>query len=161
VWARRKADEATMLGWRGKVALALISLAPLGAGWVFAWPAARELRTIAGATAFMLGGPGISALLLVILPFAAAFRSRKPEARLVTAWRGNLRGVLPLAAVGLALISLGLVMASRTTEVRWAQEWMSKTEMERVVEAIGPEWHNPRIPPDAWRDEPAPEAASG
>jgi len=38
---------------------------------------------------------------------------------------------------------------------------MSEAELERVVEAIGPEWHNPKIPPDAWRDEPVPEATSG
>jgi hypothetical protein len=98
---------------------------------------------------------------LFVLPLAAAFRSRAPEARVVTAWRGNLRRVLPLAAVALAIISLGFVIATRTTQTRWARDWQSLTEMERVLEALGPEWHDPPIPADAWRNEPPPEVKGG
>jgi len=158
LWARRKADEATRLGWRGRLGLTLIPLATLCLGFAVAWRDAGQSPAVLGAA---LGGWGLSLILLLVLPLAAAFRSRAPEARVVTAWRGNLRRVLPLAAVALAIISLGFVIATRTTQTRWARDWPSRTEMERVVEAIGSEWHDPPIPADAWRNEPPPEATEG
>ena len=162
LWARRKADEATKLGWRGRVALALVSLAPLVLGFGLAQATAGTSITIPRMTAAVYGaaygGLGISFLLLLILPLAAAFRSCAPEAGVLTAWRGNLRRVLPVAAVGLAIISLGFVIASRTTEARWVRSWQSETEMEQAKRLIGPEWEKPTIPPDSWRNEPPPEA---
>ncbi|MCJ7752275.1 MAG: hypothetical protein MUQ65_14515, partial [Armatimonadetes bacterium] len=155
LWARRRADEATMLDWRGRLALTLIALVPLGGVSALSFGALE--KNLVSASLGMLGGAAVSFLLLLMLPLAAAFRSRAPEARVLTAWRGNLRMVLPLAAVGLAVISLGFVIASRTTQTRWARSWMSETEIERVESLIGPEWENPTIPPDAWRNEPPPE----
>jgi len=159
LWARRKADEATTLAWRGRVAVALISLAPLGAVPALSWRAFENNPL--GVSQGILGGAAVSFLLLLILPFAAAFRSRAPEARLVTAWRGNLRKVLPLAVVGFAIISLGFVTASRSAEARWVRSWMSETEVQRVKTTLGSEWTNPTMPPDSWRNEPPPEAKGG
>jgi hypothetical protein len=159
LWGRREADEATKLGWRGRLLLTLISLTPLVSGFGLAWASAKTSDTIKGVIAGVFGGPGISFVMLLILPLVAAFWSRTPEAGILTAWRGNLRRVLPLVFVGLAIMSLGLVIVSRIIEGRLARSWMSETEMQRVEKAIGPEWRNLTIPPDAWRNEPPPEAA--
>ncbi|MCJ7750977.1 MAG: hypothetical protein MUQ65_07760, partial [Armatimonadetes bacterium] len=161
LWARRKADEATRLGWRGRLALTLIALAPLALGFGLAVATAKTSIMIPGLVAGVFGGPGISFILLLILPLAAAFRSRAPEAGVFTAWRGNLRRVLPLAVVVLAIVSLGSAIAGRSAETRWARSWQSETEMQSVEKAIGPEWTNPTIPPDAWRNEPPPRVMGG
>ena len=161
LWARRKADEATRLGWRGGLGLTLIALAPLGLGLGLAVATAKTPIMIPALAAGVFGGPGISFILLLILPLAAAFRSRAPEAGLFTAWRGNLRRVLPLAAIVLAIVSLGFAITGRWAEARWVRSWQPETEMQRVEKAIGPEWTNPTIPPDAWRNEPPPDVKGG
>jgi len=161
LWARRKADEATSLGWRGGLGLTLIALAPLGLGLGLAVATAKTPIMIPALAAGVFGGPGISFMLLLILPLAAAFRSRAPEAGLFTAWRGNLRRVLPLAAIVLAIVSLGFAITGRWAEARWVRSWQPETEMQRVEKAIGPEWTNPTIPPDSWRNEPPPDVKGG
>jgi hypothetical protein len=106
----------------------------------------------------LFGGPGLSFALLLVLPLAVACWSRTPEAGVLAAWRGNLRRVLPLVLLGLALFTLGSAFASRVVEARWARSWESETEMQRVERAIGAEWRNPAIPPDSWRNGPPPKA---
>ena len=155
VWARRWADEATRLGWRGGVALAVISLVPFAVGFALAWRGMERSPVSAGRG--IVEGTAASLLLLLVLPFAAAFWSRVQGARAVTAWRGNLRRVLPVAVVVLAVVSLGSALAGRTAEARWVRSWMSETEMQWVERGIGPEWANPTIPPDAVRAEPPPD----
>jgi hypothetical protein len=49
LWARRKADEATRLGWRGRVALTLIPLATLCLGFAVAWRDAGQSPAVLGA----------------------------------------------------------------------------------------------------------------
>jgi hypothetical protein len=99
----------------------------------------------------------LSFLAMLLLPLAAGFRTRRPGAPLLSAWRRNLLGVLPVAVVLLAALSLSLGIAGRVTEARWARGYARETEMERVVRVMGHEWTDPAIPDDAWRAEHPPE----
>jgi hypothetical protein len=58
----------------------------------------------------------LSTLLVMLLPIAAAFSSRCPGARLVSAWRGVLRRILPVAIALAALAYLGIHIAAADTE---------------------------------------------
>ncbi|UCC67038.1 MAG: hypothetical protein JSV79_07755 [Armatimonadota bacterium] len=155
--ARKQADEATRLRRRGGLALAGLSLLPaLGVG-VVSWvgvSAAARFQPVWGAVFF--GGLALSLVAMILVPLIVARWSRQPGARLVTAWRANLRRVLPVAIVLCAVFSLGLGLAGRHSAAAWPRRWRTESEMERVLAEIGPEWFEPKIPEDAWRAEPAP-----
>jgi len=156
LWARKKADEATSLGWAWRVIIALLALAPVSAGFTLAWIALKARAMQPKLEVVVFGGIGLSFAAMLLLPLLAALRSRRQGARLVTAWRGNLRKVLSVAIVLCAALSLGLALAGRQAEARWARRWLSETEMARVIREIGPEWTHPKIPADAWRPQPPP-----
>jgi hypothetical protein len=56
--------------------------------------------------------------------------------------------MLALLAVWYLVISIMSVDSC----CRSAQE-LGRPEMAKFIEQAGPEWHNPTIPPDAWRAE--------
>jgi hypothetical protein len=161
--ARKQADEATRLGPRGGLALAGMSLVPAFVVGVM------SLIGVSAAAHFQpdwdLALLGVLALLVVVnvflgmivVPLVVACRTRQPRARLVAAWRGNLRRVLPVAIVLCAVLSLALGLAGRHSAATWSRRWRTESEMERVVREIGPQWSDPEIPEDAWRAEPAPQ----
>jgi hypothetical protein len=162
VWARRRADEATRLGWRWGSAAAVLCLLPFLAAAGALWMGRKggaEFQTASYAS--MLGGLALSLVGMIVVPLVVARWSRGPGARLAAAWRGNLRRVLPAAIVVCAVLSLGVGLAGRGAAADWVEQWHSETEMERVVREIGPEWAEPTIPEDAWRAEPPPERAEG
>jgi hypothetical protein len=71
-------------------------------------------------------------------------------------WRTEVRRSAPsLAAVG-ALFYLAVVMIAADVRPKLARE-MTAREMARIIELAGDEWHNPSIPPDAWRAEYPPQ----
>ncbi len=154
--ARKKADEATSLRWAWRVTIPVLALAPVSVAFALMWSALHESIEQPGLQLLLSAGMALTLLSILLLPLLTAFRSRTAGARLVTAWRGNLRKVLPVGIVVLAALSLGLGIAGRRTGTEWARTWLSETEMERVVREIGPEWLDPAIPPDAWRAEPPP-----
>ena len=154
--ARKRADEATTLSWPWRMLLALLALAPVSIAFALMSFALRKSIEQPGLQLVVSAGMALTLLSILLLPLLAAFRSRTAGARLVTAWRGNLRRVLPVGIVVLAALSLGLGITGRRAQAEWARNWLSETEMARVVREIGPEWEDPEIPPDAWRAEPPP-----
>jgi len=134
----------------------LLALAPVSVAFALAWSALHKSIEQPGLPLVLSAGMALTLLSILLLPLLAAFRSRTAGARLVTAWRGNLRRVLPVGIVVLAALSLGLGIAGRRAGAEWARTWLSETEIDRVVRQIGPEWEEPTIPPDAWRAEPPP-----
>jgi len=159
VWRRRQADEATALSnrWRASIVsltlLAVFGGAALAAAWVGLVSREEGLRLL------YLGGPVVSFLLALGLSLVAAVRSRRPGARLVTAWRGNLRATLLVSVAACAVAVLGLAATVKVMRGRAVAEWYrgSPTEMQRLVQLFGPRWTNPQIPPDSWRAEYPPE----
>jgi hypothetical protein len=153
LWAREKADEATRLGWPWRVTIVVLAIAPSALGFGLVWLALERAGPQPRPTVVLLAGMALSSLAMLVLPFVAAFRSREAAAPVLTAWRGNLRRVLPVAVVLLAALSLPLGIAGRVAEARWVREFASETEMARVVRIMGQEWTRPEIPDDAWRAE--------
>lgn len=160
IWRRKAADAATALGWRSGAAVALVALAPALAGSVTLLGAMWEvgLRPGLAQIGWMASGAwALSLLALLLAPLVAGIWSCRSGARLVAAWRGNLRRVLPAAMVVCALVSLGAGIWRWRTEAGWAEEWGAQTEVERVQEALGSAWTNPTILEDAWRAEKPPQ----
>jgi hypothetical protein len=155
--ARKRADEATSLTWLWRVLLALLALAPVSIAFSLTWLALQKSVEQPGLPLVLHGSIALSFLSMLLLPLLAAVWSRTAAARLLTAWRGNLRRVLPVGVVVLAALSLGLGITGRRAEAQWARTWQTETEMERVVRAIGPEWNDPPVPEDAWRPQPPPQ----
>ena len=159
VWRRRQADEATALSTRWKAFIVLLILLPAFAGAAVAAARAGLVSREGGLRLLLLAGPVASLLLALGLPLVAAVRSRRPGARVVTAWRGNLRATLLVSVVACAVVVLGLAAAVKVAQRRSIAEWYrgSPTEMQRLTQLLGPAWTNPKIPPDSWRAEYPPE----
>jgi len=160
-WSRRAADEATDLrpAWQLIMAAAIVlppvavlisalRIDPTDDSWL------RPFVTQASIAALASG------LALILLPLLAALRSRAPGARLLTAWRGNLRRLLPVAIALSALLFLGLSAYAARLRAGWSAKWSAPgvTEMSDMVQTLGDEWSDPTIPPDAWRLEHPPGA---
>jgi hypothetical protein len=159
VWRRRQADGATALSTRGKAFIVLLTLLAAFGGAAVAAARAGLLSREDGLRLLFLGGPVASFLLALGLPLVAAVRSRRPGARLVTAWRGNLRATLLVSVAACAVVVLGLAATVKVAQRRSIAEWYrgSPTEMQRLTQLLGPAWTNPKIPPDSWRAEFPPE----
>jgi hypothetical protein len=151
--ARRMADEATGLSrwWAG--ATALSGLLPVAALGVVLWWWQEILFPPAG-QAVALATTAVSLLSPIFVPLLIVRWTRLGDARVRTVWRGNLRRVLPPAMAICAAVSLVAGIEGMRLEKAWVRDWQSRTELARVVETIGPEWHDPPIPADAWRNEP-------
>ena len=154
---RREADKATDLPPGRRLIIVFLALLPATAGGVLYWTQFSLQDSQPLLFMVFFGGFALTPLAALLLPLIAARSTRQPPARLATAWRGNLRKVLPLAILLCATLSLALGIAGRRAEAEWARNWPSETEMDRVVRQIGPQWHDPPIPREAWRNEPPPE----
>lgn len=161
-WSRRAADEATGLHAAWQIVLALLILAPAAVGSVVVLR--RSVMVEGGptgsATALVSGLAGFVLLVLAIPPLAA-IASRVAGARFRTAWRGNLRRLLPVTIAVCALIFLAANAYAARTLSQWAAKWSAPgmSEMTDMVRTLGDKWAHPAIPPDAWRAEYAPKAA--
>jgi len=153
-WSRRAADESTDLRpvWQLIMAAAIVlppvavlisalRIDPTYDSWL------RPFITQASIAA------AASGLALILLPPLAALASRAPGALFHTAWRGNLRRVLPVAIALSALLILGLSAYAASLRAAWADTWSAPgvTEMSDMIQTLGDSWHNPTIPPDAYR----------
>ena len=162
-WRRRAADEATDMRWGCRAGVTGLTVVLAAAGLAVA--SAVSPPPVFTRLGFAAAGAGLGAawLAAVLLPLVAARRSRRPGARLRTAWRGNLRETLPLVIAVCGVLTLGLGVAGRMLERRWVQEWFREppgAEMARMVKAFGPALTDPKAPPDAWRAEHPPEVGT-
>ena len=155
-WSRRAADSATNLHAFWQLVLAVALLLPFITAAiiilklpisVMETPPPIEGTLLAAFIGFLL--------LLLIIPPLAAFGSRAPGARFRTAWRGNLRRLLPVSIALCALLSLGLNLYASHLRSQWVNKWSAPnhTEMREMINQLGPRWTNPTIPPDAYRAE--------
>jgi hypothetical protein len=160
-WRRRQADGATRLGRGPRVALAVLALAPAAAGAMLStWASQHAASTHPFDPGRAMGaGLLLAVALALLLPAIAAWASRRPEARIPTAWRGNLRQTLPLAIAISGALALCLAITGKSMQAAWTRDWFAghRNEMTKMVQSFGPEWDHPRIPPDAWRAEPLPD----
>jgi hypothetical protein len=111
---------------------------------------------------------GISAVLLVAFPAGAlllatlfaALLAPRPRPRLLTAWRRNLRPLLPPALALGAVLYLALSLSAIKSRADYARHWLSPgvTDMDYFRDALGNEWTHPTIPPDSYRAEHPPVA---
>jgi hypothetical protein len=154
---RQIADEATGLSRRAGAAIALGCLAPIMATTALWWCASELLFPPAGQIA-ALSAIAVSLLAPVFVPLIIVRWTRRGTPRARSAWRGNMRRVLPPAMLVCAVISLGAHLGAVRADDAWARQWYSQTEMERTTEAIGPYWFDPPVPRDAWREAPPPSA---
>jgi hypothetical protein len=99
-----------------------------------------------------------SLLAIILLPLLAAALARAPGADLRTAWRGNLRRVLPVVVALSALLFLYFNVTALRIRGAWFAKWSAAgvTEFSDMVEQLGAAWEEPEIPIDAWRTEPPP-----
>jgi len=159
-WSRRAADEASDLRPAWQFILALLALSPAFVGTVIdlRQPLFQEESAARGIDTLLAGLGGFVLLVVVIPPLAAIF-SRAAGARFRTAWRGNLRRLLPVMIALCAIIFLGMSAYAARLRSQWAEKWSAPgvSEMSEMVRSLGEKWANPVIPADAWRAEYAPE----
>ncbi len=160
-WRRRSADEATGLHPAWQIVLSVLVLLPVAVAvkmatqipveQVYDFPAS-QLRPLAG-------GVALSLWVAALVPLAAAPFSRRPSAKILTAWRGTLRRILPPSLALGALLYLGLGLTAMTMRARWVRDVTKPgvTEMSWLIDRLGPSWHNPTIPPDAYRAQYPPD----
>ena len=75
---------------------------------------------------------------------------------MLSTWLVNFRSALPVAIAVNAVLYLGLTYASVAPTANVIRR-KAAPEMQRLLADIGPQWHNPTIPPDAYRAEYPPE----
>jgi len=159
-WSRRTADEATALRPVWQFILALLVIAPAVAGCVLVLrqPVFQEDSSARMIAALVSGLAGF-AFLVLVLPLLAAIPSRAAGARFRTAWRGNLRRLLPVTIALCAIIFLVMSAYAARLRSQWAEKWSAPgvSEMSELIRSLGDKWTNPTIPPDAWRAEYPPE----
>jgi len=153
-WAGREADNATALRPRWQLITAGIVALPLP---LIAIPLALLRPVIPSpASEITLAVPILAALVLTLV--AALFSRRRPAGTL-GAWRGNMRRVFPVVAALLALSYLTSSVAALSLRNHLSAEsrrydWNT---MAYIVEELGSDLTDPRIPPDSWRAEYPPE----
>jgi len=170
-WRRDGAEEATRLGWPGSVLLALVAVAPLTAGLVYAGSLKDPLiQDTAKAWQAITAGAFFSLLAAIVLPAVAAKYTRAVGYGFGAAWLGNHRRILPAVIAATALLHLGLGLKSAQARQVWAQEWYQgkHDEMALMKQTLGMAWEHPTIPPGSWyaeypvvREEQPPSGAGG
>jgi hypothetical protein len=159
-WSRLAADAATALHALWQLLLPVLMVAPLAAGAVVVLqtPLFDEYASATMVAALVSGLAGFVFLLVAIPPLAAIF-TRAAGARFRTAWRGNLRRLLPVMIALCAIIFLGMSAYAARLRSQWAEKWSAPgvSEMSDMVRSLGDKWTHPAIPADAWRAEYSPE----
>ena len=160
-WSRRRADDAAALRLAWQLILAFIGALPVAV-----------VGLVGGILYPNVGLASLSSLwVALVFPVAVLFlslivtpRSRRAPAGLLTAWRGNLRRVLPVAIAVGAIAYLAMGFAARTLRIGAARELAQREDggMADLIAQIGPAWDNPTIPRDSWRAaEPLPSSRGG
>jgi hypothetical protein len=159
-WSRRAADEATNLRSFWQFLLAALMLSPLvaAAAIVLRQPLLEQQAQSKVIAALVSGLAGF-VLLILAIPLLSAIPSRAAGFRFRTAWRGNLRRLLPVTIALCAIIFLGMSAYAARLRSEWAEKWSAPgvSEMSDMVRSLGDKWTNPVIPADAWRAEYPPE----
>jgi len=160
-WRRRTADEATGLRPAWQIVLSVLVLLPVAVAVKMATqiPVEEAYDFPASQLRPLLGGVVLSLCAAALIPLAAAVFSRRPLARFRTAWRGNLRSLLAATLALGAVLYLGIGLTAVTMRARWVRDVTKPgvTEMSWITDQLGPEWHNPTIPPDSYRAQHPPE----
>lgn len=162
VRGRAAADGAISIGFGWKAGLTLLSpLVGFGmrTGWAYGRACLDQLRgmdphPLCFAEYFWSSVVAIPAAAALLVLEPTLYR-RRAGARLGAAWRGNVRAAFPVVAAFLALITVVMGILSAPQRSRVATH-LKRPELARIAEAIGPEWNEPTIPPDAWRAESPP-----
>ena len=156
-WSRRRADDATALRPAWQLTLAFLGAFPVvivGLVGGISYPNGHFIPMSSLWAALVFPVAAVLFLSLIATPL-----SRRAPAGLLTAWRGNLRRVLPIAIAVAAIAYLAVGFTARTLRIGVARELAQGEggEMARLIAEIGPAWDNPTIPPDSWRaEEPVP-----
>jgi len=161
LWRRAVADEATRLSLGARLLLAALALIPAVGGGIAFWRLPGVVQQPQAVMVYFsyLGAGLLGTLLLaVLLPLLAARWTRRPGAPLITAWRGNLRRVLPVTVLLCAVAALALAITAKQMRRHWIEGWTSRdlNELAPVVAHYGDKWTHPILPPDAWRAETPP-----
>lgn len=156
-WSRHAADSATTLRPFWQLVIAALFLSPIVVANVITFRLAVSETSSSATLIAALAG---SVVLIVVIPPLIAIRTRAPGARFRTAWRGNLRRVIPVSIALCALLFLGLSAYTAHIRAQWIATWSAPgmTEMSKMIWTLGDKWTNPTIPPDAWRAEHPPAA---
>jgi hypothetical protein len=156
-WHRGEADAAATFGPAAGLVVALLMLAlPAAGGWYLASSIPRDQAhswsIVAGR---LLVGLLFALVLALLISLAGSDIGRKPGVRLLAAWRGNLRRLIPLALAIAALIYLGLGIAAAAERAAWLRARLSRggNEMAQTVRNLGASWDRPTVPRDSWRAE--------
>jgi len=156
-WRRKQADEATTLSQRAAVLMALLIVLPaaLPPLLMAATAPPSDAHCVAALLDVIMAGMGTGILAFVFGPLVAARYAHKPFCHWPTAWRGIIRRVVPIAIALLSLAVLLMLAFGARYRAEWVRQCSDIThhEMARMIEALGPSWTHPTIPPDSWRDE--------
>jgi hypothetical protein len=161
-WSRRRADDAAALRLAWQLTLAFLGALPVvivGLVGGLSYPNARFIPMSPLWVVLVFPVAALLFLSLIATPL-----SRHAPAGLLTAWRGNLRRVLPVAIAVGAIAYLAVGFSARTLRISAARELAQKEggDMARLIAEIGPAWDSPTIPPDSWRaEEPVPLSRDG
>jgi hypothetical protein len=93
--------------------------------------------------------PGLLVFVTTFLFALLAWADRGP---FIATWSASLRRIVPPTLALLAIWYLAISIMSVNRCCGSAQE-LTQPEMQKLIEWAGPEWHNPTVPPDAWRAE--------
>jgi hypothetical protein len=156
-WRRGEADAAATFGPVAGFVVALLMLAlPALGGWFLAARTSDEhSQSWAIVAGRLMAGLLFALVLALLISLAASDIGRKPGVRLLAAWRGNLRRLIPLALAIAALLYLGLGVAAAAERAAWlrTRQGPEGNEMARVIRKLGPSWDHPTVPRDSWRAE--------
>ncbi len=156
-WRRCEADGAASLRPRWQPLLAGVAALPVAAAgasialWA-SWPVFLSPAEIWVAVAF----PSVVCVLLTAI---VAGISCPASARFLSAWRGNLRRVIPTAVATLAICYLvtSTVAATMRGDLLRDLKKADWSEVTYLAQHMGDAWTDPRIPPNSWYAEYPPE----
>jgi len=156
-WRRRQADEATTLSQRAAVLMALLIVLPVAIPALVMAAAAPSSNDPREATLWGVSMAGMLTCFLAFVfgPLVAARYTHKPFCHWRTAWRGIIRRVVPIAIALVSLALLVMLVLGAQYRAEWVRQCSDTThhEMAGMIEALGPSWTRPTIPPDSWRAE--------
>ena len=144
---RDKEEGATRLPQTVTFLLALVAVAPLAAGMVYAH-GVRDARAWQG----IIDGAVLSIIAAIALPAAAAQYTQVVGYRYGHAWVANHRRVLPIVIALTAIVYLGMSLDTAHARHQWAQEWRAgkHDEFALVKKSLGAKWDHPQVPAGAW-----------
>ncbi len=159
LYAREAADRAANigLGWRATLVLVPLPLGYLLLLLLGVEPSSIPLGWHPGRSPWFSAAAVPFAVL--VLSLGSVLYRDFGGASTWTVWRGNMRAVLPPVAALVALLCVVLGLDAAPVRSKVTQE-LRRPELTRVIEELGDRWHDPPIPPNAWRAEYPPEDAA-